>query len=42
MIKALKKQKDALEKNLKLFEEADYKAKKRIEDKTQYNVNYNY
>ena len=42
MIKALKKQKDALEKNLKLFEEADYKHKKEIQDKTHYNINYNY
>ena len=37
MVKSLKKQKDALEKNLKAFEDANYKQKKEIHDKRVYN-----
>ena len=36
-IKAYKSQLNALQKNLKLFEDANYKAKKEIKDKTRYN-----
>ena len=37
MVKTLKKQKDALEKNLKAFENANYKQKKDIRNRTVYN-----